>query len=37
MTIDEMKQKVREIFPNTQFEYDNDGQLLIYTDVNEEN
>ena len=37
MTIDEMKQKVREIFPNAQFEYDNDGQLLIYTDVNEEN
>ena len=29
-----MVQKVREIFPNAQFEYDNDGQLIIYTDVN---
>ena len=37
MTVNEMIQKVREIFPNAQFEYDNDGQLLIYTDVTEEN
>lgn len=33
MTISEMKEKVREIFPTAQFECDNDGQLIIYTDV----
>ena len=37
MTINEMMQKVREIFPDAQFEYDNDGQLIIYTDVNTSN
>lgn len=35
--MDKKIQQVREIFPNAQFEYDNDGQLIIYTDVTEEN
>ena len=33
MTYNEMYKKVLEIFPDAQFEEDNDGQLVIYTDT----
>lgn len=32
-TIEEMEQRVREIFPHACFAYDNEGQLIIYTDM----
>lgn len=33
MTVQEMMQKVREVFPEAQLELDNDGQVIIYTNV----
>lgn len=29
----EMEHRVREIFPHAQFAYDNEGQLIIYTNT----
>lgn len=34
--MDEMMRKVRELFPEAQVELDNDGQLIIYTNIFEE-
>lgn len=31
--MDEIMQKVRELFPEAQLELDNDGQLIVYTNV----
>lgn len=33
MTYDEMLTKIREILPKARFEEDNNGQILIYTDM----
>ena len=31
--MDEISQKVRELFPEAQVELDNDGQVIIYTNI----
>lgn len=36
MTYADLVKKVTEILPNATFGEDNDGQLLIYTDVSEQ-
>ena len=33
MTINELYEKISEILPNAQLDFDNHGQLVIYTDV----
>lgn len=34
--MDEIMQKVRELFPEAQVELDNDGQVIIYTNIYQE-
>ena len=34
--LEEMMRKVRELLPEAQVELDNDGQLIIYTNIFEE-
>ena len=33
MTINELYEKISEILPNAQLDFDNHGQLVIYTDM----
>lgn len=35
MTLDELEDAIRTIIPSAQFEEDDDGQIIIYTDLEE--